>query len=159
MKTLLRFCGIAAALLFGIESYSITVYEISYEFKNLTDYPKYTAILVRYGNGTGFMRVRYYKKDYSEIFVVNMEFDEVEGSSVINGVTYQTLEFKGKNPFYIMNTSADKNKIYNPDLLWFKKLSSDKIFIPWGVTSPNSDGSYEQCTNDCGKTDEYKGSY
>jgi len=146
MKTLLRFCVIAAALLFGIESYSITIYEISYEFKTIADYPKYTAILVRYDNGTGFMRVRYYKKDYSEIFVVNMEFDEIEATSPINGITYQTLEFKGKKPVYIMNTSSDKSKIYNPDLLWFKKLSTDKIFIPWGVTSPNSDGTYEQGT-------------
>jgi Caspase domain len=74
-----------------------------------------------------------------------MEFDEAESRSKINGKFHLTLQFKGKNPKYIINTSKDKTKEgYNPDLLWFKKLPSETNFLPWGVTSLNTDGTYEQ---------------
>lgn len=136
---------LAIAALFSINCFSISIYEISYEFKNLTDFPKYTAFLVRYGNGTGFMRVRYMDKTGKEIYVVDMEFDEVEGRSKIDGLPHLTLQFKGKSPRYIINTSGKKdNEAYNPDVLWFKKRPDDKNFKPWGVTSQNTDGTFEQ---------------
>jgi Caspase domain len=145
MKILLRYFIIAAALTISLNSNAITIYEISYEFKGNTDFPKYTAFLVRYGNGTGFMRVKYFNKAFTETYVVNMEFDEAESRSKINGKFHLTLQFKGKNPQYIINTSKDKTKeAYNPDLLWFKKLPSETNFVPWGVTSLNTDGTYEQ---------------
>src|SRR5258708_31386579 len=94
-----------------------------------SDFPKYTATLVRYGNGTGFMRVRYSNKTNSETYVVDMEFDEVEGRSKIDGLPHLTLQFKGKGPKYIINTSGNKtNEAYNPDVLWFKKRAEDKNF-------------------------------
>lgn len=131
------------ALLFSAEAYSLTVYEISYEFKNLADFPKYTAMLVRYGNGTGFMRVRYSNKANTETYVVHMEFDEVEGRSKIDGLPHLTLQFKGKDPRYIINGNKEKQDGYNPDVLWFRKEADDKNFKPWGVTSLNTDGTYE----------------
>lgn len=130
-------------LLFGLKSYSITIYEITYEFKNLTEFPKYTAMLVRYGNGTGFMRVRYANKANTETFVVDMKFNEVEGRSKIDGLPHLTLQFKGENPTYIINGSKLKQEVYNPDVLWFKKESTGKNFKPWGVTSLNEDGTFE----------------
>jgi hypothetical protein len=36
------------------------------------------------------------------------------------------------------------SEAYNPDVLWFKKRADDKDFKPWGVTSLNQDGTYEQ---------------
>ena len=129
--------------LVGLKSYSITIYEITYEFKNLAEYPKYTAMLVRYGNGTGFMRVRYSNKANTETFVVDMQFNEVEGRSKIDGIPHLTLQFKGENPKYIVNGSKLKQEIYNPDVLWFKKESTDINFKPWGVTSRNEDGTFE----------------
>ncbi len=132
-----------AVLFFSIKSYSLTIYEITYEFKNLTEFPKYTAMLVRYGNGTGFMRVRYSNKANTEKFVVDMQFNEVEGRSKIDGLPHLTLQFKGENPKYIVNGSKEKQEIYNPDVLWFKKESTDKNFKPWGVTSLNTDGTFE----------------
>ncbi|MBC7872342.1 MAG: caspase family protein [Ferruginibacter sp.] len=131
------------ALLFCLESYSLTIYEINYEFKNLTDFPRYTAMLVRYGNGTGFMRVKYSNKANTQTYVVHMEFNEVEGRSKIDGLPHLTLQFKGENPRYIINTSKEKQEVYNPDVLWFRKESTDKNFKPWGVTSLNSDGTFE----------------
>lgn len=145
MKIILLYFFIAVALTISIISHAITIYEISYEFKGNTDFPKYTAFLVRYGNGTGFMRVKYFNKTFTETYVVNMEFDEAESRSKVNGKFHLTLQFKGKNPKYVINTSQDKTKeAYNPDLLWFKKLPSETNFVPWGVTSLNTDGSYEQ---------------
>jgi Caspase domain len=145
MKIRIKLFVLTAALLFSIRGFSISIYEISYEFKKLTDFPRYTAMLVRYGNGTGFMRVRYSNKNYTETYVVDMEFDEVEGRSKIDGLPHLTLQFKGKNPRYIINSSGKKtNEAYNPDVLWFKKRADDKNFTPWGVTSLNTDGTYEQ---------------
>ena len=143
MKMLIRPFLFIAVLFFSIKSYSLTIYEITYEFKNLTEFPKYTAMLVRYGNGTGFMRVRYSNKANTENFVVDMQFNEVEGRSKIDGLPHLTLQFKGENPKYIINSSKAKQEIYNPDVLWFKKESTDKNFKPWGVTSLNSDGTFE----------------
>lgn len=131
-------------LFFSLSGYSLSIYEISYEFKNLTDFPRYTAMLVRYGNGTGFMRVRYTNKTKTETYVVDMEFDEVEGRSKIDGLPHLTLQFKAKSPRYIINSSGNKtNEAYNPDVLWFKKRAEDKDFKPWGVTSQNTDGTFE----------------
>ncbi len=136
MKRIQRIILLFVFMLAGIRSEAISIYEISYEFAKLVDFPKYTAMLVRYGNGTGFMRVRYTSKDGKEVYVVNMEFDEVEGRSKIDGLPHLTLQFKGKNPVYIVNTSKNsQNEAYNPDLFWFKKLTTDKNFKPWGVTS------------------------
>ena len=143
MKILIRPFLFISILLFSIKSYSLTIYEITYEFKNLTEYPKYTAMLVRYGNGTGFMRVRYSNKANTETFVVDMQFNEVEGRSKIDGLPHLTLQFKGENPKYIVSGSKVKQEVYNPDVLWFKKESTDKNFKPWGVTSLNSDGTFE----------------
>ena len=145
MKVLRNSFVLILALLFSLQGFSLTIYEISYEFKNLTEFQKYTAMLVRYGNGTGFMRVRYSNKTRTETYVVDMEFDEVEGRSKIDGLPHLTLQFKGKGPRYIINTSGNKtNEAYNPDVLWFKKRSEDKNFKPWGVTSQNEDGTFEQ---------------
>jgi|CXWL01.1.fsa_nt_gi hypothetical protein len=143
MKVLLKPFIFIAFLLFSIESYSLTIYEISYEFKNLTEYPRYTAMLVRYGNGTGFMRVKYSNKANTETYVVDMVFNEVEGRSKIDGLPHLTLQFKGESPKYIKNGTKEKQDAYNPDILWFKKESTDKNFKPWGVTSLNTDGTYE----------------
>ncbi|OSZ79767.1 hypothetical protein CAP36_00435 [Chitinophagaceae bacterium IBVUCB2] len=131
--------------LISMNVYSITIYEISYEFKGNADFPKYTAMLVRYGNGTGFMRVKYFNKTYTDTYVVNMEFEEAESRSKIDGKLHLTLQFKGKNPFYVVNsTNIKTNEAYNPDVLWFKKLPSEPNFVPWGVTSQNIDGTFEQ---------------
>ena len=146
MKTLLKYLILALIFTISLQGKAITIYEISYEFKdNASGITKYTAFLVRYGNGTGFMRVKYFDKTYTNTYVVNMEFDEAESRSKVNGKLYLTLQFKGKNPKYIINTSNNKsNEAYNPDLLWFKKLPSETNFLPWGVTSLNTDGSYGQ---------------
>jgi len=143
MKVLLKPFIFFIGLLFSFESYSLTIYEITYEFKNITEYPRYKAMLVRYGNGTGFMRVRYSNKANTETYVVDMQFNEVEGRSKIDGLPHLTLQFKGESPKYIINGTKEKQETYNPDVLWFKKESTDKNFKPWGVTSLNTDGTYE----------------
>lgn len=143
MKSFFKILLLSVFLLTGLQSYSLTIYEISYEFKNIEDYPRYTALLVRYGDGTGFMRVRYSNKAGTENYLVDMQFNEVEGRSKIDGMPHLTLQFKGENPRFIINGRTVKQEGYNPDVLWFKKESTDKNFKPWGVTSLNTDGSFE----------------
>lgn len=143
MKLLRQSIVFLALILFSLEGYSLTIYEISYEFKNLPEFPKYTAMLVRYGNGTGFMRVKYSNKTNTETYLVDMQFNEVEGRSKIDGLPHLTLQFKGENPKFIKNGTSVKQDLYNPDILWFKKESTDQNFKPWGVTSLNENGTYE----------------
>ena len=68
-----------------------TMYEIKYEFPNNTSSPNYTAFLVRYGDGTGFMRVRYFNSVKNETFVVDMSLDEVYLKSDKNMYDYDEL--------------------------------------------------------------------
>lgn len=143
MKVVRKPIILVVILLLSMQSFALTIYEISYEFKNLIDYPKYTAMLVRYGNGTGFMRVKYSNTANTESYVVHLDFVEVEGRSKIDGLPHLTLQFKGKDARYIKNGNKEKQESYNPDVLWFKKEANDKNFKPWGVTSLNLDSTFE----------------
>ncbi len=133
-----------ATFIFSVPGFCLSIYEIQYSFEKNTDFPNYTAFLVRYGNGTGFMRVRYSNKSNTETYVIEMQFDEVEGRSKIKGLPNYTLQFKAKSPLYIIDPSGKKDPTnYNPDILWFKKRADDKNYAPWGVTSKSSDGTWD----------------
>ena len=114
-----------------------TIYEIKYKFGD-SDI-EYTSFLVRNNNSTGFMRVRYRNKE-GVTKVVEMEFDEIQGTSSDNGIDYQTLLFKSKNPRFILGTTTDN---YTPDYIWFRKQASQNIYRPWGVVSPKGSNSNE----------------
>ncbi len=120
-------------------AFSLTMYEIKYEFPKNSTSPSYTAFLVRYGDGTGFMRVRYYNKSLAKDMVVDMSFDEIYTKSNASLYEYDQLEFKGRDPKHVLGESN-----YNSDLIWFQKKPGDTYFKPWGVTSPNGDNTYEQ---------------
>jgi len=122
--------------LLALSAAGTTIYEIKYSFSNATI--EYTAFLVRFENGTGFMRVRY-TNSKGIVQVVHMDTDELPGTAVDNNITYQTIEFKGKNPVSTLGTDA-----YDPDQIWFRKSPSETLYLPWGVTSPQSNGSYQE---------------
>jgi hypothetical protein len=109
-----------------------TLYEIKYSFES----QEYSAFLVRYANSTGFMRVRYIN-DEGNAKVVHMDFDEIKGVTRSGGIEYETLRFQGKSVKFILGDSLDR---YSPDYIWFRKKTNETNFIPWGVTSPNSNG-------------------
>lgn len=138
MKALFFTFCLSLCAIFG---YSTTIYDIRYKFQ---DEIEYTAFMVRYDNGTGFMRVRYYnaKKEYR---VVNMDFVEEASKQEINGRLYDALKFVGKNPSFILGNS-DETESYNPDYIWFCKLDGQKDYKPWGVTSPDAKGNVTQGT-------------
>jgi hypothetical protein len=112
-----------------------TIYEIKYKFQ---DEAEYTAFLVRYDNNTGFMRVKYYNAK-QQFRVVHMDFEEEMSKREVNGVLYDALRFVGKNPKFILG--GGETESYNPDYIWFAKLPSQETYKPWGVTSPDTDGS------------------
>ncbi len=144
MNKKLKSVLLGLSFLITIPGFSLSIYEIQYSFEKNTDFPDYTAFLVRYGNGTGFMRVRYANKSRTEVYVIEMQFDEVEGRSKIKGLPNYTLQFKAKSPMYILDPSGKKDASnYNPDILWFKKRADDTNYSPWGVTSKSSDGTWD----------------
>lgn len=126
-------------LLCSATAFSLTMYEIKYEFPTNQSSPSYTAFLVRYGDGTGFMRVRYYNTTSQKDMVVDMSFQEIYSKSNASLYDYDQLEFKGKDPVMIMGETS-----YNPDFIWFQKKAGDAYFRPWGVTSPNKDNTYQE---------------
>jgi len=137
MKRLILLLALAVAC---CAAKATTIYEIKYTFANTGD-RIYAAFLVRYENNTGFMRVRYIINGTAK--VVNMDFDEVRGNYTIDGANNETIRFTGKNPVFILGEATDK---YYPDYLWFKKLPGENTFRPWGVTSPNPNGTTDQGT-------------
>lgn len=130
MKFLKKYLAIFFFLLLSEAGYSLTIYEISYEFSTITEFPKYTALLVRYGNGTGFMRVKYSNKLNTESYVVDMVFNEVEGRSKIDGLPHLTLQFRGENPKYIRNGSKQKKKLITPIFSGSKRKARIRILNP-----------------------------
>ena len=126
-------------LICSAPAFSLTMYEIKYEFPTNQSGPSYTAFLVRYGDGTGFMRVRYYNTTSQKDMVVDMSFQEIYSKSNASLYDYDQLEFKGKDPVMIMGETS-----YNPDFIWFQKKAGDTYFRPWGVTSPNKDNTYQE---------------
>ena len=109
--------------------FGISIYEIQYQFQISNQTDNYTAFLVRYGDGTGFMRVLYKNNNAQQSKIVNMDFVEIlksDSDPTINDV----LLFDTRNPHMIKGTDN-----YNPDQLFFRKNSTGIEFSPWKVSS------------------------
>lgn len=134
-------CSLLLLLLSAYLVQAVSVYEIKYTFPNNDGTTTlYTAFLVRYDNRTGFMRVRYYSSSSRSYKVVEMQVEEIEGNTTENGTYYQTLKFQGRSPYFVIGAT----ETYYPDYIWFRKTSTEYYFYPWGATSPNSKGDFNQ---------------
>lgn len=123
-------------LIFSVSVKSQSVYYMSYSFNNVDDTTLYHAFLVRYGDGTGFYRVRFFDDSLRSDVVVEIDMEEhyyVEKDGTVN---YNKLYFEGLNPRVVYGYKLLQ---YDPDHFWFMKNNASGLYEPWAVTSPEGD--------------------
>lgn len=126
--------SILTLLFFVLSStlYSQSMYELDYYFDVNGVRDDYKALLYCNGDGTGFIRVKYFNKDYNTEFLIDMDMKEDYGRDKNNNIEYNKMVFIGIDPYII---KGDTNFNYSPDKFWFKVNSETGYFEPWGVVA------------------------
>ncbi|MEP6713090.1 MAG: caspase family protein [Ferruginibacter sp.] len=111
-----------------------SVFHLKYRFTNIDDTTTYNAFLVRFDDGTGFYRVRFFDDETRQEMIVELPMEEhyfVEKDGYVDSAK---LYFKGHDPKII---AGDKTLQYFPERFWFKENPQTGIYEPWAVTSPD----------------------
>jgi hypothetical protein len=119
--------------------YSQSIYELDYYFQVENVREDYRAFMYCNGDGTGFIRVRYFNKATNTDFLVDMDMKEDYGRDKDGNIEYNKMVFMGTDPFIIM---GDTNFNYSPDLFWFKVNEQTGYFEPWGVVAVEDGKQY-----------------
>ncbi len=131
------FLSLLILLLIGSTALSQSVFYMNYRFTNIQDTTLYHIFLVRYDDGTGFYRVRFYDDVSKTDMLVDLDMEEKYFIEKDGSINYSKLYFKGSNP-QIM--AGDKTYKYYPEIFWFKQDSKSGVYEPWAVTSPDEKG-------------------
>jgi hypothetical protein len=116
-----------------------TLYNLKYSFKGDDGIEYYNAFMVRYDDGTGFIRVRYADPTSGEKYLVDMDMEESYEVDEKTGVTDSSvLYFSGIDPAVIEGDTAEG---YDPDIYVFEKKSSSSYYEPSEVLSVGEDNS------------------
>lgn len=117
-----------------------SVYELNYSFnvKGVTE--QYQAFMVRNGDGTGFMRVRFTDEQTNTPVVIDMGIQEHymgdENELDNKNTDSSILVFEGYDPQVIVGNA---NNAYDPDMFWFYKNAQTGYFEPEAVVSIDDD--------------------
>lgn len=133
-KVFLQFC-FSLLLCGSVKSQS--VYYMNYRFTNIQDTTLYHVFLVRYDDGTGFYRVRFWDDKSKDDAVFELDMEEQYFKEKNGTIDYTKLYFKGSNPLLVY---GDKTIKYYPERFWFKQDQRTGIYEPWAVTSPDEGG-------------------
>ena len=113
-----------------------TLYNFKYSFKGDKGMEYYNAFMVRYDDGTGFIRVNYSDPAGGEKYLVDMSMEETyEIDEKTNAVDSNILYFLGIDPVVI---SGDTSQGYDPDIYVFEKKESG-YYEPLEVISVGDD--------------------
>ena len=114
-----------------------TLYNFKYHFQGEEGTEYYNAFMVRYDDGTGFIRVNYTDSVTGEKYLVEMAMEE---SYDINDKTRKVdssiLYFSGIDPVVI---SGDTSEGYDPDIYVFERPKSSEYYEPLSVLSVGDD--------------------
>jgi Caspase domain len=124
-------------------AYSLTaqsIYHFQYHFANDNDSDStiYDAFLVRYEDGTGLIRVRYFNDETRQSILVDMDMQEGYQVDPSGRVDSSQLYFEGIDPVII---EGDTSLPYDPDIFWFRLDNNTGYFEPWGIVSPDEKGT------------------
>jgi hypothetical protein len=119
-----------------------SLYELKYTFKGEKGIEYYSAFMVRYDDGTGYIRVNYTEPSTGEKYLVDMDMEESYDIDGKTGVTDSSLlYFTGINPVVI---SGDTSEGYDPDIYVFEKKDGEDYYEPLKVYSvDDNDGISE----------------
>jgi len=119
-----------------------TLYQFKYTFKGENGPENYDAFMVRYDDGTGFIRVNYADPATGEKYLVDMDMEESYDIDGKTGVTDSSLiYFTGANPVVI---SGDTSQGYDPDIYVFEKDENDEYYDPLKVYSVDDNDSISE---------------
>ncbi|MEP6466887.1 MAG: caspase family protein [Parafilimonas sp.] len=116
-----------------------TLYNLKYTFKGEDGDENYNALMVRYDDGTGFIRVSYADAKTGEKYLVDMDMEEQYDTDEKTGKTDSSfLYFTGIDPAVI---SGDTTEGYDPDTYVFKKEDNSPYYDPLEVQSTDENGN------------------
>lgn len=116
-----------------------SIYEFEYHFDIGKISEKYSAFMVRNGDGTGFMRVKFIDDETNKPVIVDLQMKEhylddgTEGKQANENI----LVFEGYDPQVVVGPSDLE---YDPDIFWFQKDPSTGEYEPGSVISTGDDG-------------------
>ena len=116
-------------------SFSQSVFEFDYYFDINNTREKYTALMVRYGDDNGFIRVRFFDEESKKWIIVNMEMREHylnEDGTKAKKTDSSIMVFEGIDPKIVSGQMKDP---YDPDLFVFQLNKQENIYEPLGVLS------------------------
>ena len=130
--SILTFCGYAC---YGQSS----VYEFEYYFDINNTRENYNAFMVRNGDGTGFMRVRFIDDATKAPIIIDLMMQEHYMGDENNGKETDSsiLVFEGFDPQVIVGPQDEK---YDPDIFLFYKNEATGYYEPAAVISTDDDG-------------------
>ncbi|MEO6254964.1 MAG: caspase family protein [Ferruginibacter sp.] len=117
-----------------------TMYEFNYYFDFDGIREEYKALMYTNGDGTGFMRVKYFNNQLKTWFLIDMDMKESYGRDKNKNIDYNKIVFEGIDPYVII---GDTNLVYAPDLFWFKVDPQTGYMDPWAVVSVEDGKKYE----------------
>ncbi len=120
-------------------SYSLraqTLYNFRYSFDDEDALEQYNAFMVRYDDGTGFIRVNF-SDENDELYIVDMDMkEEYDLDEKTNELDRSVLYFTGINPHVV---SGNPDIIYEPDIFVFRLDASGEYYEPFEVWSMAED--------------------
>lgn len=117
-----------------------TLYNLKYTFKGDKGMEYYNAFMVRYDDGTGFIRVSFSDAGTGEKYLVDMDMEEsYETDEKTGAVDSNILYFNGIDPVVI---SGDTLEGYDPDIYIFEKNEQSGYYEPLEVLSVDADDNY-----------------
>ena len=110
-----------------------TLYNFKYHFQGEEGMEYYNAFMVRYDDGTGFIRVNYTDSTTGKKYLVEMQMEETyDINDKTKKVDSSILYFIGIDPVVL---SGDTSEGYDPDIYVFEKQKSSEYYDPLSVLS------------------------
>jgi hypothetical protein len=114
-----------------------TIYNLKYTFKGDNGPEYYDALMIRYDDGTGFIRVNYKDPATNKSYLIDMDMEENYDKDEKTGkVDSNYLYFDGFDPVVI---SGDTSEGYDADTYVFKKDPASGYYDPFEVQSNNDE--------------------
>lgn len=113
-----------------------TMYELTYRSPNNPGLPAITAFLVRFDNGDGYVRVKYFDSSLNSDVVLNMETLEEPLRKGSQAMEPNIFVLKSLNPTAVM---PGKQISFIPDSYLFRRDSLSGYFEPWKLGNRTSD--------------------
>ncbi len=131
-----QFASLIAFLLIFFTAHVQTLYNLKYSFSENGEPEQYNAFMVRYDDGTGFIRVNF-SDENGVPYLIDMDMEEgYDLDEISKEVDSSMLYFTGISPEEITGKTEME---YEPDIFVFKLDESGEFYDPFEVWSVGED--------------------